>query len=326
MKEIPLTRGYVALIDDEDFEKVSAKKWSAVAFKHLVYAVHWWREGKVKKANKKMDKINDKAMESVFISTPEFTLTKGSDSTMNTLIDNTNKAVVNNAINSLQPGAITNIKSLKDGKALNLDLDDKSEVSKWMKTLTAKQIDEYVKFKTNADGSTTYTIKVPKSDAISEFKNNRWFTGYDLSGGFELSFKTSRGSNEMGVPTAMQQQLNALGSSNAGYNDQRYAVEAKGANFNYRYNATTGKPLTYGDALGMATGQIPSSYYTGITGNGDSGSVEAIIERAKIKAQSEIMNYIAKTGRYDYFDPETQSIREEVLLMHMQNNADTPIY
>ena len=28
MKEIPLSRGYVALVDDDDFERVSAFKWS----------------------------------------------------------------------------------------------------------------------------------------------------------------------------------------------------------------------------------------------------------------------------------------------------------
>lgn len=27
MREIPLTRGYVALVDDEDYERVAAKKW-----------------------------------------------------------------------------------------------------------------------------------------------------------------------------------------------------------------------------------------------------------------------------------------------------------
>lgn len=29
MKEIPLTQGYVALVDDEDYDRVSAFKWYA---------------------------------------------------------------------------------------------------------------------------------------------------------------------------------------------------------------------------------------------------------------------------------------------------------
>jgi len=33
MKEIRLTKGYVALVDDEDFERVNQFKWSVVARK-----------------------------------------------------------------------------------------------------------------------------------------------------------------------------------------------------------------------------------------------------------------------------------------------------
>lgn len=40
VKEIPLTRGYVALVDDEDFERLSQNKWSASVSKNgAVYAV-----------------------------------------------------------------------------------------------------------------------------------------------------------------------------------------------------------------------------------------------------------------------------------------------
>jgi hypothetical protein len=38
MKEIILTRGYVALIDDCDFELVSKYKWQANVHNHVVYA------------------------------------------------------------------------------------------------------------------------------------------------------------------------------------------------------------------------------------------------------------------------------------------------
>lgn len=38
MKEIPLTKGYVALIDDADLELVSQYSWSADVRRHTVYA------------------------------------------------------------------------------------------------------------------------------------------------------------------------------------------------------------------------------------------------------------------------------------------------
>lgn len=40
MKEIPLTQGYVASVDDADFEAVDAFKWSAAKRDRRVYAVH----------------------------------------------------------------------------------------------------------------------------------------------------------------------------------------------------------------------------------------------------------------------------------------------
>ena len=39
MKTIALTQGFVALVDDEDFDRVSAFKWSATKTKTNVYAV-----------------------------------------------------------------------------------------------------------------------------------------------------------------------------------------------------------------------------------------------------------------------------------------------
>lgn len=37
--EIPLTQGYVALVDDEDYDRVNQFKWSAHVQSHTVYAV-----------------------------------------------------------------------------------------------------------------------------------------------------------------------------------------------------------------------------------------------------------------------------------------------
>jgi hypothetical protein len=44
-REIALTRGYVAVIDDEDYERVSAKKWATVMDRGKARAAHYWREG-----------------------------------------------------------------------------------------------------------------------------------------------------------------------------------------------------------------------------------------------------------------------------------------
>ena len=40
MKEIQLTKGFVALIDDEDFDRVSKYKWCACVSGSAVYALH----------------------------------------------------------------------------------------------------------------------------------------------------------------------------------------------------------------------------------------------------------------------------------------------
>ncbi len=45
MKEIPLTQGYVAIVDDEDFPELSKHKWYAVRMRSGVKAA-CWRNGK----------------------------------------------------------------------------------------------------------------------------------------------------------------------------------------------------------------------------------------------------------------------------------------
>jgi len=39
MREIPLTQGYVALVDDEDYEELTKHKWYAEVDNHTVYAL-----------------------------------------------------------------------------------------------------------------------------------------------------------------------------------------------------------------------------------------------------------------------------------------------
>ena len=46
MKEIPLTRGYIALVDDEDYDLLSDYSWYAFIRKHTVYArTHVYKDG-----------------------------------------------------------------------------------------------------------------------------------------------------------------------------------------------------------------------------------------------------------------------------------------
>lgn len=47
MKEIPLSKGYVAIVDDEDYERVSKYKWCAVKTKNFVYAVRSYERHKL---------------------------------------------------------------------------------------------------------------------------------------------------------------------------------------------------------------------------------------------------------------------------------------
>lgn len=40
MKLIPLTRGYQAMVDDEDYERVMMRRWTTCEGKYTVYALH----------------------------------------------------------------------------------------------------------------------------------------------------------------------------------------------------------------------------------------------------------------------------------------------
>lgn len=47
MKEIKLTKGYVALVDDEDYERIAAHKWNASTSGNRIYAARFGRKGEV---------------------------------------------------------------------------------------------------------------------------------------------------------------------------------------------------------------------------------------------------------------------------------------
>lgn len=47
MKEIQLTKGKVTIIDDGDFEMLSAFKWHAVKWRHVYYAQAWINGGEM---------------------------------------------------------------------------------------------------------------------------------------------------------------------------------------------------------------------------------------------------------------------------------------
>ena len=47
MKEIRLTQGYIAIVDDEDFERLSKQKWYPITGKYTVYAIrNGYRDGR----------------------------------------------------------------------------------------------------------------------------------------------------------------------------------------------------------------------------------------------------------------------------------------
>jgi hypothetical protein len=45
VKEIPLTRGYVVLVDDEDYEQLSKRHWTALVKRNNVYAYRVFGSG-----------------------------------------------------------------------------------------------------------------------------------------------------------------------------------------------------------------------------------------------------------------------------------------
>lgn len=49
MKEIPLTKGYIAQVDDEQFDKLIKLKWHAQVHKHTVYAASITKDEKGKR-------------------------------------------------------------------------------------------------------------------------------------------------------------------------------------------------------------------------------------------------------------------------------------
>ncbi len=50
VKHVPLTRGYVAIVDADDYERIAPFKWkSLIATTGTVYACRRWRDGETKK-------------------------------------------------------------------------------------------------------------------------------------------------------------------------------------------------------------------------------------------------------------------------------------
>jgi AP2-like factor (euAP2 lineage) len=57
MKEIQLTKGYVALVDDEDFERVNQFKWCADVHPHTVYGTRSVRTPEGKKTTQSLHRF-----------------------------------------------------------------------------------------------------------------------------------------------------------------------------------------------------------------------------------------------------------------------------
>ena len=67
MKEVQLTKGYVALVDDEDFERVSQYKWCACIGKYTVYAQRTVRKADGKETTQMLHRfllsVTDRALD-----------------------------------------------------------------------------------------------------------------------------------------------------------------------------------------------------------------------------------------------------------------------
>lgn len=57
MKEIPLTQGAIAIVDDEDFEHVSAYKWRVNRYRYVSYASHSYYIGRTESGRKEVGSV-----------------------------------------------------------------------------------------------------------------------------------------------------------------------------------------------------------------------------------------------------------------------------